>query len=66
MNKHPSGRPIRREERRDYSMGGRSREGFVCWRLNEENRPRHDTYAVGFLAGPEPRDDLYLVTEARK
>lgn len=66
MNKHPSGRPIRREDRRDYSMAGRSREGFLNWRLNELERTRHDTYAVGFMSGHEPRDDLYLETEARK
>lgn len=66
MKKHPSGRPIRREERRDYSMMARRSEGFVCPRLNDTVRPRHDTYAVGFLSGHEPRDDLYLYTEAKR
>jgi hypothetical protein len=67
MKRHPSGRPIRREEKRSYSMaGGFPREGFICPRLNEAVRPRHDTYAVGFMSGHEPRDDLYLYTEAKR
>lgn len=65
MNKHPSGRPIRREDKRDYSMGGRSREGFLNWRLNEDVRPRHDTHAVGFISYP-PEDTFWHGMEARK
>lgn len=64
--KHPSGRPVRRPEKRDYSMMAHRREDFVCPRLNDTIRPRHDTYAVGFMSGHEPRDDLHWYTEARK
>ncbi len=66
MKRHPSGRPIRNVEKRDYSMMSRPREGFICPRLNETVRPRHDTYAVGFLSGHDQREDLYLVTEAKR
>ena len=67
MKPHPSGRPIHREEKRSYSMaGGFPRQGFICPRLNETIRPRHDTYAVGFMAGPEPREDLHWYTEAKR
>lgn len=65
MKKHPSGRPIRREDERDYSMGGLYREGFVNWRLNETVRPRHDTHAVGFISYP-PEDTFWHGMEARK
>jgi len=66
MTRHPSGRPVHREEKRSYSMRqGFPRDGFVCPRLNETLPPRHDTHAVGFISLPT-RDDLYLVTEARR
>jgi len=65
MKKHPSGRPIRAVERRDYSMMARRREGFVCPRLNAADPPRHDTHAVGFIELPT-RDDLWHVTEAKR
>lgn len=44
--KHPSGRPIRKPAKRDYSMRAYRGMGFVCPRLNEK---RHDTYAFGFI-----------------
>lgn len=46
MKKHPSGRPIRKPEKRDYSMMAHRYVGFRCPRLNEK---RHDTYAMGFI-----------------
>lgn len=65
MKAHPSGRPIYRAERRDYSMRQSPFIGFRCPRLNEDLPPRHDTHAVGFITMPT-RDDLYLATEARR
>lgn len=65
MKKHPSGRPIRREEKRDYSMRAHRGEGFVCPRLNEEIRPRHDTHAVGFISYP-PEDTFWHGMEAKR
>ena len=67
MNNHPSGRPIRYPERRSYSMGcGFPRSGPVLPKLRDAERPRHDTYAVGFLSGHETRDDLWHYTEAKR
>lgn len=44
--KHPSGRPIRKPQKREYSMRAYRGTGFVCPRLNEK---RHDTHAFGFI-----------------
>lgn len=66
MIKHPSGRPIKREEKRGYSMaGGFPRSGFICPRLNETVRPRHDTHAVGFISYP-PEDTFWHGMEAKR
>lgn len=65
MKQHPSGRPVRVVERRDYAMGGAPRGHAVLPRLRDD-RPHHDTYAVGFLADWPRRDDLYLETEAKR
>lgn len=50
--KHPSGRPIRKPQKRDYSMQKGRYIGFVCPRLNEPPIPRitqaTDIHAVGF------------------
>ena len=64
--KHPSGRPIAREERRNYSMAeGFPRRGFICPRLNAPERPDHDTYAVGFVHYP-PEDNFWHGMEAKR
>jgi len=51
--KHPSGRPIRKPAKRDYSMQKGRYIGFVCPRLNEPGIPRitpaTDIHAVGFI-----------------
>ena len=65
MKAHPSGRPIRHIEKRNYSMMSRLREGFVCPRLNETIRPRHDTHAVGVIAHP-PDDNFWHGMEAKR
>ena len=65
MKPHPSGRPIHRPERRDYSMMARRREGFICPRLNQPEVPRYDTHAVGFIDLPT-RDVLWHYTEAKR
>lgn len=66
MKNHPSGRPIRHVEKRGYSMScGFPRSGFVLPKLRDTQRPPHDTHAVGFITLPT-RDDLYLVTEAKR
>ena len=44
--KHPSGRPIRKAEKRSWSMSSYRRTEFICPRLNEK---RHDTHAFGFI-----------------
>lgn len=44
--KHPSGRPIRKPAKRDYSMQAHRYTGFRCPRLNDK---RHDTHAFGFI-----------------
>lgn len=44
--RHPSGRPIRKLNKRDYSMKAYRYTEFVCPRLNEKQR---DTYAFGFV-----------------
>ena len=51
--RHPSGRPIRKPEKRDYSMIAHRYVGFRCPRLNEPPIPRitsaTDIHAVGFI-----------------
>lgn len=51
--KHPSGRPIRKPEKRDYSMRAHRYTEFVCPRLNEPAIKRitqaTDIHAVGFI-----------------
>lgn len=51
--KHPSGRPIRKPEKRDYSMRSYRYTEFVCPRLNEPPIKRitsaTDIHAVGFI-----------------
>lgn len=47
---HPSGRPIRQRESRDYSMKAYREVGFRCPRLNTPHiQQATDTYAVGFV-----------------
>lgn len=50
MKQHPSGRPIRKPERRDYSMRVDRWIGFRTPRLNPQHIPQAtDTHAVGFI-----------------
>lgn len=66
MNNHPSGRPIREPERRGYSMTcGFPRSGPVLPRLRDAEKPRHDTYAVGFIQYP-PDDTFWHGMEAKR
>ena len=50
MKKHPSGRPIRQPNRRDYSMARTVGVGFRCPRLNPQHiEQATDTHAIGFI-----------------
>lgn len=42
MKRHPSGRPIHRPERRDYSMQAHQTIGFRCPALNERSADNLD------------------------
>ena len=65
MNPHPSGRPVPKENRRDYSMRSSWGKGYVLPRLNQPERPEHDTHAVGFIQYP-PEDTFWHGMEARR
>jgi hypothetical protein len=62
MTPHPSGRPIKRVERRDYSMASRPTEGFRLPRLRTS---RERTEAIGFTA-QWPDSDLWHGMEAKR
>ena len=50
MRPHPSGRPIREPNRRDYRMAGGFSIGYRCPRLNPQHiEQATDTHAVGFI-----------------
>lgn len=46
---HPSGRPIRKEERRDWKHGPYVENGFRNHRLNAARPEPVNTHAVGFI-----------------
>lgn len=47
---HPSGRPIRQPNRRDWPMASSFGIGFRCPRLNPQHiEQATDTHAVGFI-----------------
>lgn len=63
-NRHPSGKPLRQTKRGVPQIVMWPRENFVVPRLNHPRRELSGGF--GFRCPPEPDEDMYLETWAKR